>query len=639
MGLAGAQEPYDGLTLISPRNSSDSYLIDIDFNVVKTWTGAFGPAEIAYLLPGGSLLRPTADTSATWGAGGAGGRIQTIDTHNNIVWDFFASDSLYLQHHDVEPMPNGNVLVVTWERKTAAEARAAGRQKVPAGKIWPTAIFEYEQDGLYGANVVWEWHLWDHLIQDADSTKDKYGVLADHPELLDINYPPARNGSFDHANALAYNPVLDQIVFSGRSTSEVYVIDHSTTTEEAAGHTGGNSGKGGGILYRWGNPQVYDRGGPADRAMFGVHGVVWVDCGLPGEGNILIFNNGNRPGSANDNSSVVEIVLPIDANGHYHISPGQSFEPVTPVWIFEDPGRFYSKNKGGAWRMPNGNTLICEANDNHIFEVTVAGQRVWAYNPPGEVHRAQRYWDPFPLTAHLDIKPGSCPNPFNTKWLDNLDGRKGNDKQLTKKGGVLPVAIAGTQCFDVGQVDVTTLRLEGVAPLRESYEDVTRPAGIEECDCTTDGPDGYEDLTLKFSGQEIAAAMGPVAHGEVLTLTLTGTMLDGTRFNGSDCVTILGRENEDPEPFVAPDQIVLGPAAPNPFNPITRIAYSLPGETRVTLTVYNVRGERVATLVDGVVSAGDHSVTWDARGSASGLYFYRLKAGTFTETRKFILLK
>jgi hypothetical protein len=115
-------------------------------------------------------------------------------------------------------------------------------------------------------------------------------------------------------------------------------------------------------------------------------------------------------------------------------------------------------------------------------------------------------------------------------------------------------------------------------------------------------------------------------------------MLDGTQFTASDCVTVLGRV-EEPEPFVAPDEIVLGPAAPNPFNPITRIAYSLPGETRVTLTVYNVRGERVATLVDGVVSAGDHSVTWDARGSASGLYFYRLKAGTFSETRKFILLK
>ncbi len=116
-------------------------------------------------------------------------------------------------------MPNGNVLVITWERETTAEAIAAGRQNLPAGEIWPTAIFEYEQDGLNGANVVWEWHLWDHLIQDADSTKDKYGVLADHTELLDINYPRAPNGRFDHANALTYNPTLDQIVFSGRAST------------------------------------------------------------------------------------------------------------------------------------------------------------------------------------------------------------------------------------------------------------------------------------------------------------------------------------------------------------------------------------------------------------------------------------
>jgi hypothetical protein len=637
-GLAVAQAPQDGLTLISPRNSNETFLIDVNFNVVQTWTGANRPSQTAYVLPDNSLLRPTVDTDATWGPASGGGRIQKIDANDNIVWDFFVSDSLYLQHHDIEPMPGGNVLVIAWERKTEAEARAAGRQNVPFGEVWPTVLVEFEQDGLHGARVVWEWHLWDHLIQDADPTKDNYGVLADHPELVDINYPAARQGSFDHANAVTYNPELDQIVFSARAISEVYVIDHSTTTGEAAGHTGGNSGKGGDILYRWGNPMVYDRGTAADRVFHSVHGAVWIDCGLPGAGNLLVFNNGNRPGSANDYSSVVEIELPVDANGHYHIAPGLPFEPATPVWTYEDPGNFYSQSKGGAFRMPNGNTLITESNANHVFEVTRDGQKVWAYNPPGEVHRAKRYTAPTAPVAWLDIKPGSCPNPFNTKWFQNLDASNGKDVGNNKKGGVLPVALAGTLCFDVHQVDVTTLRLEGVTPLRSGLEDVTGPAGENDCGCNGDGPDGFVDLTLKFSRREIAAAMGPVLHGEVVTLTLTGELLDGTRFSASDCVTIRGKLDE-PEPYLAPGPIVLGPATPNPFNPVTRIAYSLPVETRVRLVVYNVSGERVATLVDDVVAAGDHTAVWDARGAASGLYFYRFTAGTFGETRKLILLK
>ena len=125
-----AQEAFVGTTLISPRNSNETFLIDINFNIIKSWHGATGPAEIAYMLPDGSLLRPTADLNAVFGAGGAGGRIQKIDANDNVVWDFLSSDSLLLQHHDIEPMPNGNVLVIAWERKSKAEAIAAGRQQL-----------------------------------------------------------------------------------------------------------------------------------------------------------------------------------------------------------------------------------------------------------------------------------------------------------------------------------------------------------------------------------------------------------------------------------------------------------------------------------------------------------------------------
>jgi hypothetical protein len=419
---AAAQGPFAGNTLISVRTSNDSYLIDISYTVLQTWHGASPPAAFAYLLPDGSILRPCGDTNAQWGSGGAGGRIQKIDANDVVVWDYFLSDNVRLQHHDVEPMPNGNVLAIAWERKFQAEALAAGRQSVPGGEMWPTMIVELEPVGATGANIVWEWHLWDHLIQDVDSAKNNYGVIADHPELVDINHGNV-GPSWDHGNAIDYNPQLDQILYSARSMNEVYIIDHSTTTAEAAGHTGGNSGMGGDILYRWGNPQVYDRGDANDQYYYGVHGANWIDPGLPGGGNILTFNNGNRPGTANDYSSVEEIVPPVVGHG-YFINAGQPFGPAAPAWAYQNPPGFYSQNKAGAYRLPNGNTLITEANDNNIFEATVAGTIVWQYSPPGEVHRAPRYWDtvsgvakPPPYAA----LPESYPNPFNRQATIEFD--------------------------------------------------------------------------------------------------------------------------------------------------------------------------------------------------------------------------
>ena len=143
-----------------------------------------------------------------------------------------------------------------------------------------------------------------------------------------------------HVNAVAYNADLDQIALSSPTFSEIWIIDHSTTTEEAAGHTGGNCGMGGDILYRWGNPYVYDRGGPGDQYFFVPHGVNWIDPGLPGEDNILVFNNGDRPGS-NDYSTVDELVAPRNPDGTYTIEDGEPFGPAAPAWTYGGPGGGY----------------------------------------------------------------------------------------------------------------------------------------------------------------------------------------------------------------------------------------------------------------------------------------------------------
>ena len=234
-------------------------------------------------------------------AGGVGGGIAHISWDGTLIWQYVISNETYQHHHDVQPLPNGNVLVIVWERKSATEAYAMGRVSInnPLGEMWSTAILELEIVPPNGANIVWEWHLWDHLVQDSDPSLPGYGVVSEHPELMDINYgdvgggggPGGSNADWMHINAIDYNPLLDQIVISSRHQNEIYIIDHSTTTEEASGHTGGNSGKGGDFLYRWGNPAAYDRGSNSSQRLDSQHGINWIKEGYPGAGNLILYNN------------------------------------------------------------------------------------------------------------------------------------------------------------------------------------------------------------------------------------------------------------------------------------------------------------------------------------------------------------
>jgi hypothetical protein len=408
---AAAQDPYPGLTIISTRTSTESYLIDMDQNVVRTWQGADVPAEFAYMLPDSSVLRPCRVIEAE----GRGGRVQRIDAHGVVVWDFLFADIDYLQHHDIEPLPNGNVLMVAWERRTIDEAVQAGRQNVLAD-MKTTYLVEIEPEGPTGGNVVWEWRVWDHLIQDADPTKDNYGVVGDHPELMDVNFGDEAGATWLHTNAIDYNAELDQVVISSRNTSEIYVIDHGASTAEAASHEGGRRGRGGDFLYRWGNPQAYRRGDAADQVLWGVHGSVWIDKGLPGAGNIMVFNNGDRPGTLQDRSSVEEILPPQAEPGVYVIEPDRPFGPATTEWYYGDIPGFYSSTLGGAYRLPNGNTLICQGTSGVVFEVTDGGTTIWAHVAGAPVHRAPRYWAPV-AAAPAGPPPARLvdnrPNPFN----------------------------------------------------------------------------------------------------------------------------------------------------------------------------------------------------------------------------------
>jgi len=440
----------DGYVLFSVPNSALVYLLNRKGEVVHQWKGNYGVTH-AYLQDDGSLFQGAMDPDfPVFGCCGPYGRIQKISWDSKILWDFEYANEDHIVHHDFTVMPNGHILAIAYETMSYDQALALGRKKemTPKSGPWSEEIIEIVSEGKTGGKIVWEWHLRDHLIQDFDAKKANYGKPADHPELLDFNvgHPLSaamtegaldslkakgvlhRNATIDnlesdiyHFNAIKYNPDLDQIVFSSPNLSEIFIIDHSTNTQEAASHKGGRGGKGGDFLYRWGNPQNYQRGDTTTRKLFGQHDVRWIEKGLPGAGDITVFNN-HPPGdpvgdimntTGNNYSAVYEITPPIDKNGKYVIENGKPFGPEQPAWTYVAPDTlsFYSSFISGAHRMDNGNTFILEGAKGRFFEVTPAGKTVWEYLNPFHGSITQPNGDPIsPIPfAYWDFRASFIP--------------------------------------------------------------------------------------------------------------------------------------------------------------------------------------------------------------------------------------
>ncbi|MDA7867344.1 aryl-sulfate sulfotransferase, partial [Verrucomicrobia bacterium] len=341
-----------------------------------------------------------------------GGRIQEFSWEGELLWDWKYANEEHLLHHDIEPLPNGNVLAIAWEAKSAQETNQAGRRPdlIPKVGIWPTQVIEIEPQRPNGGRIVWEWHSWDHLVQDVDQEKSGYGTPSEHPELIDINgdhkelkvdaeelarlqaigYVPddakqddLRSDVF-HVNAIDYNSELDQIVLSSNVRKEIWVIDHSTTTEEAKGHSGGRWGKGGDLLYRWGNPATYGRGSEELPKASNQHDIQWIPEGYPGAGHLLKFVN-NLETSEGKHSAIYEFIPPTNDDGSYVIPSTGPIGPTEPFWKYEAPDKtsFHSSYISGAQRLLNGNTFICSGAKGRFMEVTPEGEIVW------------EYWDPY----------------------------------------------------------------------------------------------------------------------------------------------------------------------------------------------------------------------------------------------------
>jgi hypothetical protein len=416
---------FPGYNLINPGRRQ-TYLFDNGGRVVHTWTSEHTSGAAAYLLDNGHLFRPSEVVNRKPGFQGPGvsGRFQEFDWDGNLVWEFEYHSEKRLPHHDAIKLPNGNVLAICWEWIEEKEAIAAGRrpETVKGSHLQPDCLVEIKPTGKKTGEIVWEWRSWDHLIQEFDKTKPNYGRVSEHPERIDVNYmggeedrvpkplatkdgrdpktAPAKGQSKDtpkkdqtpavrknpdwmHVNAVAYNADLDQIVLSSPSFCEIWIIDHGAATEEAKGHTGGRWGKGGDILYRWGNPRAYRNGTKRDQRLFGQHNIQWIPKGLNGEGRLLVFNNGSGR-KPEEYSSVDEFVPPTDKDGNYIRPKHEPFGPDKPLWSYSAPDKkdFFSWFISGAQRLPNGNTLVNAGAVGIVFEVTPDQEIVWKFANP-----------------------------------------------------------------------------------------------------------------------------------------------------------------------------------------------------------------------------------------------------------------
>lgn len=424
------EKSVEGYNIVYPNHQSTVFLLDNCGQIVNTWedptNGRAGTS--AYLLENGNLLRSKTNSTlsgTTFGAGGAGGIVEILSWENELLWSYLLADSLKRQHHDVYYMPNGNVLMIAWERKGLEEILENGFDTVTNNQkqIWSDYIIEVDPET---DSIVWEWHTWDHLIQDYDSTKLNYGNVSEHPELVDINYHEYSFSRQDwmHSNGLDYNPETDEIMLCVRNFNEFWFIDHSTTTAEAAGHSGGNKGRGGDLLYRWGNPKAYKMGETEDRQLYWQHDAQWIDDFVNEDyehyGKIALFNN-----MVDDGISFGQILEPEwdEANNAYAMSDGK-FLPLTFTKTISHPDTIknHSTTASSIQIMGDGNVMICAARPGFIFELTDDGEVAWEYRVPLKnglpveqgfelslsdnfTHQAKRYPIEFPGFDGKDLTP------------------------------------------------------------------------------------------------------------------------------------------------------------------------------------------------------------------------------------------
>lgn len=390
-------EAYVGYTLCEYNSLNSTFLLNNCGEIVNRWTNTI-PQHYSRLTEDGNLIFIS------------GNSIIERDWNNNTVHIINVNSNGLVLDYEVMKLKNGNYLAASRRIRSSAYFDELGWSPNVQKPNRTDGVVEIDVNG----NIVWEWNIGDHTIQDQVPSASNYGVIADHPELVDINAISDYDWQFPESfmiNGIDYNQELDQILISVRKVSEVMIIDHSTTTEEAQGSTGGNSGKGGTILYRWGNPQNYGQGTESDRILYYQHNPNWVEYGEH-KGKIIMYNNGlNRfvPG-VGSMSSVHIFNPPIEDDGNYFLADNQAYAPATADVTIDElttGNNFYSGYTSGAQVLPNGHIYITVGLHADFMEVKTDGTLVWDYSLANSfysyIFRTEKYAPDFPGFEGKDL--------------------------------------------------------------------------------------------------------------------------------------------------------------------------------------------------------------------------------------------
>ncbi|MDF1544170.1 MAG: aryl-sulfate sulfotransferase [bacterium] len=469
----GSDESY---TLVRAMNSPSTFIIDQYGRELHSWTDStYAYWGTPYLRENGNLVH-MAFTLPPITA-----HIVEFDWDGNMVWDWQSTDSSFIQHHDIEPLPNGNLLILGRDKRTKSQFAEAGRDTsgVTDSIIYGEKVIEVHPIGASGGVKVWEWTVLDHLIQDFDPLKSNFGIVENHPELVDVNFGP-REASWLHGNSVEYSAKYDQVILSLRNLNELWVLDHTTTSVESSGHTGGDRGMGGDILYRWGNPQSYRAGDSTNQQFSWQHHAQIIGEGLPGAGNLIAFNNGNLWLY----SSIVEIESPADALGNFPIpSPGTAHTPTSSTWTYTDtpPSNFYAYFISSCQRLANGNTFMCQGPLGEFREVNAAGDIVWKYQNPIGRFGATVQGEPFVGT--------SCFRAF--RYAPDYPAFDGRSLIPTHSLEVYPTTISGSKTVPMIPSEIDQVKITA---------NITASAGLASATALVDTGDGMFPIMMTDDG-------------------------------------------------------------------------------------------------------------------------------------------
>ena len=362
-----------GYVFMMENGQKNAYLVNHEGEKLKEWAFEERFGNDIEITPSGDLLACFKSSDPIITFGGFGGVVSLMDYTGKELWRYEVNTENEIAHHDATQLPNGHVMIMVWERITELQLETAGQ--FPGHDIFLEKLIEVNPQTN---EIVWQWRSWDHMVQNTAADNDLYGQLSDFPNKIDLNHSDLENGDWMHANGIFYDAATDLVYMSVNFYSEVWVIDHSTSSEEAKTSQGGNYNRGGDLVYRFGNPSLFENT-IAPQFLFNNHHPSIVPNNYPGNGNFLIYNNGSNL----EQSIAYELVLPA-----FSTNSMQNYIAPVKQWSFTNIDMYFDKISG-LQRLPNGNTLICEG-DYGYWEVSVQGEVVWKYDGLGK-----SFWRPY----------------------------------------------------------------------------------------------------------------------------------------------------------------------------------------------------------------------------------------------------